>query len=208
MNVVDATFDARLRAAYDAAKRAGRWQGKYAGSNHLEYWAEGVQSWFDTNRENDSEHNWVNTRVELKEYDLQLAALLTEVFGDREWRYALPAKRAPASAHLAGFDVSQAPRFAWPARLVKGADQANVASAADIPAGGGVLPALAPNSRPTWRSAGGGKATKIVFKNGTAGTITLDWMDFEGRAKTYFTLQPGQTAESATFAGHIWRAKD
>ena len=84
MNTVDPTFEGRLSAAYDAAKSAGLWKGKYAGSNHMEYWAEGVQSWFDTNRENDSEHNHVNTRAELKVYDRRLAALLAEVFGDGE----------------------------------------------------------------------------------------------------------------------------
>jgi len=28
----------------------------------MEYWAEAVQSWFDTNREPDHDHNHVNTR--------------------------------------------------------------------------------------------------------------------------------------------------
>ena len=37
--------------------------GKYAGTNHHEYFAEGVQSWFDNNRENDHDHNHVNTRA-------------------------------------------------------------------------------------------------------------------------------------------------
>ena len=59
-----------------------------------------------------------------------------------------------------------------------------------------------------WRSAGGGAATKIVFQNATAGTVKVDWMDYEGRAKTYYTLRPGQRLEVATYAGHIWRAVD
>jgi hypothetical protein len=58
---VDPTFDPRLKAAYDSAMKAGLWRGKYAGTNHHEYWAEGVQSWFDDNRENDHDHNHVNT---------------------------------------------------------------------------------------------------------------------------------------------------
>jgi len=208
MNVVDPTFDGRLRSTYEAAKRQGLWKGTYAGSNHTEYWAEGVQSWFDTNRENDSEHNAVNTRAELKTYDPRLAALLEEVFGDGEWRYAFPAKRSPPSPHLAGFDVKKAPRFTWPDRLAKGQAAAEAAPPLEVPAGGGVLPVLAPNSRAAWKSAGGGKGTKIVFQNTTGSTITLDWMDFEGRGKTYFTLGNGQQAESATYAGHVWRAKD
>jgi hypothetical protein len=47
---VDPTFDVRLKATYDAAMKAGLWKGKYASVNHYEYWAEGVQSWFDNNR--------------------------------------------------------------------------------------------------------------------------------------------------------------
>ena len=60
---VDPTFDTRLKATYDAAMKAGLWKGKYAGTNHHEYFAEGVQSWFDNNRENDHDHNHVNTRA-------------------------------------------------------------------------------------------------------------------------------------------------
>jgi hypothetical protein len=209
LNVVDPKFEGRLTAAFEAAKRAGLWRGKYAGSNPAEYWAEGVQSWFDTNRENDAEHNHVNTRVELKAYDQRLAALLADVFGDGEWRYAFPARRTPASPHLAGYDATKAPRFAWPDRLL--------ATKIDRPPGNqpialapteSSLPPLAPNARPAWRSSGSGKATKIVFQNTTAMSVHIDWMDFEGRPKTYFTVRPGEQAESATYAGHIWRAKN
>jgi hypothetical protein len=209
MNTVDATFQARLTSAYEAAKRAGLWKGKYAGSNVDEYWAEGVQSWFDTNRENDSEHNHVNTRVEIKTYDPRLSALLAEVFGDGEWKYVLPAKRVPLSAHLAGYDPTRAPKFAWPERLGAPRSAPADASAPSAPSTSGpTLTALAANARPSWRSSGGGKATKVVFLNASSATIQLDWMDFEGRAKTYFTLKPGEQSESATFAGHIWRAKN
>ena len=208
MNSVDATFDRRLLAAYDAAKREGLWKGTYAGTNYKEYWAVGTQAWFDAGRENDSDHNWVNTRAEVKKYDQRLAALLSEVYGEGEWRYVLPAKRSPASPHLAAFDVAKAPRFAWPARLVKGQDRSGELAPPEIPAGGGPLPALAPNSRPAWRSAGGSKATKIIFQNATASTVQIDWMDYEGRPKTYYTLKPGEKTEAATYAGHIWRAKN
>lgn len=209
MNAIDATFQSRLQAAYDAAKRARLWQGTYAGSNIDEYWAEGVQSWFDTNRENDSEHNWVNTRAEIKTYDPRLSALLREVFGDGEWRYALPAKRVPPSPHLLGYDATHAPKFAWPTRL---ASTRLAASETPSPPAsamvGGMIPMLAPNSRPAWRSVGGGQGTTVVFQNSSDGTVQIDWMDFEGRPKTYFTLTRGQQMASATFAGHIWRARN
>ena len=59
---VDPTFSARLRKAYKDAMAKGLWKGTYAASNPGEYWAEAVQSWFDTNRQNDSQHNHVDTR--------------------------------------------------------------------------------------------------------------------------------------------------
>jgi hypothetical protein len=107
-------IDARLRATFRKAKEAELWKGTYAGSNVSEYWAEAVQSWFDTNRENDSAHNHVNTRDELRAYDPDLAKLCEEVFGDRPWRYSKPATRAAADRrHLNGYDSSAAPRFQW-----------------------------------------------------------------------------------------------
>lgn len=46
------THDSRLKATYDAAMTTGLWKGKYPSVNHHEYFAEGVQPWFDNNREN------------------------------------------------------------------------------------------------------------------------------------------------------------
>lgn len=112
---VDPTFDARLRATYDAAMKAGLWKGKYASVNHCEYWAEGVQSWFDNNRVNDHDHNHVNTRALLLDYDTGLAALCREVFGDTVLKYTKPPTRL--TGHMAGYDPAKAPTFVWPERL-------------------------------------------------------------------------------------------
>jgi hypothetical protein len=112
---VDPTFDARLRKTYVQAMAQGLWKGKYASVDPHEYFAEGVQSWFDDNRENDHDHNHVNTRAELLEYDPGLAALCREVFGDTVLAYTKPAVRL--SGHLAGYDPTKAPVFVWPARL-------------------------------------------------------------------------------------------
>jgi len=111
---VDPTFNKRLRAAYDDARKKGLWQDTYAGSNRGEYWAEAVQTWFDNNRENDKEHNHVNTRVELKAYDPNLAALCAEILGQGDWTYKKPMDRAEQDrVHLKGYDPSRAPRFQW-----------------------------------------------------------------------------------------------
>lgn len=111
----DPTFDRRLKVTYDRALAAGLWKGKYASVNHHEYFAEGVQSWFDNNRENDHDHNHVNTRQELIEYDPALAALCEEVFGDTGLKYTKPATRL--NGHLKGYDPAAAPQFKWPKRL-------------------------------------------------------------------------------------------
>ncbi len=111
LNRIDSGFQTRLQAAYDSAMEGGLWKGKYAATNPAEYFAEGVQSWFDNNRENDDQHNHVNTRAELTAYDLGLAALLQEVFRSTELAYTKPASRL--TGHLAGYDPSGAPTFRW-----------------------------------------------------------------------------------------------
>lgn len=113
---LDPTFDARLKATFDAAMAKGLWKGKYAATNHHEYFAEGVQSWFDDNRVNDHDHNHVHLRSQLIEYDPGLAAMCREVFGDTELHYAKPVTRL--SGHLADYDPSKAPKFVWPERLL------------------------------------------------------------------------------------------
>jgi len=117
MTNVDPTFDNRLKATYDAAMKAGLWKGKYASVNHHEYFAEGVQSWFDNNREPDHDHNHVNTRKELLEYDAGLAAMCKELFGDTEIKYTKPTTRL--TGHMQGYDPAKSPEFVWPDRLVE-----------------------------------------------------------------------------------------
>jgi hypothetical protein len=112
---VDPTFDVRLRSAYDSAMKAGLWKGKYASVNHHEYFAEGVQSWFDNNRSNDHDHNHVDTRAELIEYDPSLAEMCREVFGETVLKYTKPTTRL--TNHMSGYEPSRAPTFAWPKRL-------------------------------------------------------------------------------------------
>lgn len=112
---VDASFDGRVKAAYAGAMEQGLWKSKYASTNHHEYFAEGVQSWFDNNRQDDHDHNHVDTRVELIEYDPGLAALCREVFGDTELAYTKPTTRL--TDHMSGYDPSAAPTFAWPEHL-------------------------------------------------------------------------------------------
>jgi hypothetical protein len=81
--VADASFDGRLDAAYADAMNAGRWSDTYAATNAIEYWAEGVQSYFGVNGFADPAngiHNAVATRADLLAYDPALHALVDAVF--------------------------------------------------------------------------------------------------------------------------------
>ena len=112
---LDPTFDDRLKKTYNDALAKGLWKGKYAATNHHEYFAEGVQSWFNNNRVNDHDHNHVHLRSQLIEYDPGLAAICREVFGTTELEYTKPTTRL--TDHLAGYDPTTAPTFIWPDRL-------------------------------------------------------------------------------------------
>jgi hypothetical protein len=80
---VDSTINERLQKALGKAISEGKWGNTYAATNIEEYWAEGVQDWFNVNAEvpvPDGKHCFVNTRDELKEYDPGLYAILKAYF--------------------------------------------------------------------------------------------------------------------------------
>jgi hypothetical protein len=90
---VDGSFTADLQAAYGAALSAGLWSGTYAATTVEEYFAEGVQSYFDTNLEASPPngiHNHVDTRAELAAYDPVLYALVERIFAASPWRPSCP----------------------------------------------------------------------------------------------------------------------
>lgn len=79
-------FQAALDSAYDDALASGILDDTYRNSNLQEYWAEGVQDWYDTNdwaMPPNGIHNDVNTRVELESYDPILYALIAGVFPEQ-----------------------------------------------------------------------------------------------------------------------------
>ncbi len=90
----------------------------YGGSNEQEYWAEGAQAWFNNANPNNS--GGISTREDVKAKDPPLAALLTEIYGDGEWRYikttatnadGSPMRTAAELAHLAGIPRDTIPVF-------------------------------------------------------------------------------------------------
>jgi alpha-glucosidase len=81
-------FNDELKTALENAKSQGKWENTYAATNIWEYWAEGVQSWFNVNGdvpEPDGKHNFVNTRQELKEYDPVLYKIIAGYFPEVEF---------------------------------------------------------------------------------------------------------------------------
>ncbi len=92
--LVDHGLDHAIEAAYGRAIAADLWRNTVAEVNSDMYWAEGVQSFFDANNEEideeDQIHNHVDTRDELRAYDPLLYELLSQVFGETDWRPACP----------------------------------------------------------------------------------------------------------------------
>lgn len=80
----------------------------YASKNRAEYFAEGVQCWYNTNRTMDHDHNHIFTRDQLKEYDPKLAEFCEYLLGDKRWRFVSPRERA-GKGHLKGYDPATAP---------------------------------------------------------------------------------------------------
>lgn len=208
VNSLDKTFQARLQAAFDAAGKAGLWKNKYAGTNPSEYFAEGAQSWFDTNRENDFDHNHVNTRAELKAHDPGLAKLCEEVFGDREWRYARPSARQPASPHFAGFDAGKTGKFAWSKELTEWQEKFRRGEVTMAPTNAIALAPHAPEAKVDWRSATGGARAELFFQNVRKEPVLLFWVDNEGAAHYRTKLRAAEHTRMTSFADHLFRVTD
>ena len=80
----------------------------YAAKNRAEYFAEGVQCWYNTNRTMDHDHNHIHTRDQIKAYDPVFARFLADILGDNKWSFASPRDRA-GEGHLKNYDPSSAP---------------------------------------------------------------------------------------------------
>ena len=208
LHKVDPSFDNRLRIAYEASLEAGLWQGTYAATNRDEYWAEGTQSWFNSNEENGRLHNHVNTRVELKDYDPNLAALLIEIYGDRRWRYTPPATRTHLP-HLQGFNPEDSPTFEWSPDLVELYFQLEDP---DIDDGGEWvnLPPHTPNELASLnesRTISGDTDIDILVVNLTGIDVLVYRVASDG-TETFLARQSDDIRSFVTDAGDIWLLKD
>ncbi|MCA8998908.1 MAG: hypothetical protein KDA80_18055 [Planctomycetaceae bacterium] len=210
MVVVDPTFDERLEDTYNDAMKNGLWEGAYASTNHHEYFAEGVQSWFNNNRENDHDHNHVNTRKELLEYDPGLAKICEEVFGETALEYTKPHTRL--TGHLAGYRPELAPTFTWPDRLL--------ATKQEIREKAMKRAELAQEQRENvleWQNAASSgipnsitrsqQSTTLLFENQSKEPVKLWWQDDQGKTHEYRELRPKSEFRQQTYSGHVWVVK-
>jgi hypothetical protein len=98
VRTLDRNAGAQLDSLYRKAMAAGLWQNTYAATHPREYWAEGVQCWFDANPRGlvaaNGIHGPVATREALKEYDPALAAFMAGIFGNVDWFWDRPGLHA------------------------------------------------------------------------------------------------------------------
>ncbi|MBC7937050.1 MAG: hypothetical protein H7Y86_17005 [Rhizobacter sp.] len=83
-------FDSQLQAACNNSLKNNLWANTYARSDIREYWAEGVQCWFNCNIEaipTNGVHNQVNNRAELKTYDPMLFNLIKTCFSSENKKF-------------------------------------------------------------------------------------------------------------------------
>ncbi len=132
---VDKPFDSRLRELYAKARDSGRFRGYAIEGGVGEFWAEGVQAWFNCNGATRPESGGgqssfealgpkgehvchLRTRDQVKQHLPEYAELLGKSFGQNAWTYVPIAKRLN-QPHLKGFDPAEAPTFRFPPEVVE-----------------------------------------------------------------------------------------
>jgi hypothetical protein len=179
----------RLEALYDSAMSSGRWAETYAATNEAEYWAECVQSYFNTNLESnppDGIHNQIDTRVELQAYDPNMAGFIEGFFPLREW-VAYCALNDDGSQWVDPTPMDLRPHECSLRHtpLSKLECETSVQSEqAEVP-------------------------VDIMFVNRRLGeAIRVEWIDYAGVAQP-FTELPGRSTQTLqTFESHPWRILD
>jgi hypothetical protein len=95
---LDVEFDRQLGKVYDAAVTKGLWKSTAAARDRVEYWAAGVEAYFDAAGDGQPPHGGrpVTTREALQAYDPDLYTLVDETMAYREhvdWRFKRPVSR-------------------------------------------------------------------------------------------------------------------
>ncbi len=76
--------------------------------------------------------------------------------------------------------------------------------------GGGAvqLPQISPlGAGESRRSSRSGEHTELIFNNATPRTVSVEWMDLEGKAVRYFSLAAGEKRTQHTYVNHVWTVK-
>lgn len=79
-------YGARIREAYNTARKSGKWENTYAGENNTEYFAVGTQIWFDCVNKRTGPlgaKNPIHDRQGLKQYDPELYKILSEIYNHK-----------------------------------------------------------------------------------------------------------------------------
>ena len=90
---MDVQFDLRMREAFDTAIKQGLWKGTPAARNSAEYWAAGVEAYFDAAGRGFPPVGTprpITTREALQTYDPNLFKIVDETMlydGHQDWRY-------------------------------------------------------------------------------------------------------------------------
>ncbi len=96
---LDLDFDTRLKTLFESASSKGLWKGTPGGRNRVEYWAAGVEAYFDASGAGHAPNladRPITTREALKAYDNDLYAFVDETMEYKEhvdWRYRRPVVR-------------------------------------------------------------------------------------------------------------------
>ena len=83
IQAVDPALYTQVEAAYAKALANKLWFEEYNMTTVQEYWAEGTQFWFDSNRLQVFDGRRILSHQDLENYDPQLAAALRAAYGDR-----------------------------------------------------------------------------------------------------------------------------
>lgn len=83
VETVDPALYAQVAAAYAAAQEKGLWTGEYGSTTIQEYWAEGTQFWFNSNKLAVVDGVRILSDADLARHDPALAAVLRAVYGER-----------------------------------------------------------------------------------------------------------------------------
>jgi len=136
---IDEGYKARLSELCLAAQKSKRFRGYGLNDSPnapLEFWAEGVQAYFNCNgairpegaggnpslEALDAKGNHlchIRTRAQLKKHLPGLAELIDKSFGRNKWTYT-PVTQRLDQPHLRGYDPKKAPTFRWPKHVIEG----------------------------------------------------------------------------------------